>query len=677
VQDEVRNQAELDALKSTRFELENSLEAIEDELYEKGCTDGLPIIPPTPERVARMIAYNHLDPQQVIAAKIAPQNGEATVEKIAINAVMAGCRPEHLPVVIAAVEAMTADGFDLFGVQATTHPCGMLVLVNGPIAKTLDINSGSGAMGPCWRANATIGRAVRLILLNLGGAHPGKVDKATQGTPAKFSFCFAENEESSPWMPFHVERGFKPTDSTVTVLGLEGPHDINGQDASKAASFLRILASSIVSAGSSNFRFTVGSDLMICLGPEHAAILGREGVKKEDVRDYLFKHARVPLHMVSEEHLAARKRAPKQHGDFDGVSPIPVVLEKRNILITVVGGSGLHSSWMPSWGGPKHRAVTRLIRMPEARRERFDVAVIGQGYAGLTAAKLANDKGLRTANFEAEVMGGLIVNLNHLDPAPPEPENAGFELASNFAMRNMEAGVVPVSDPVTRVERSESGSWMVQTESATYEATNIVVASGARLRKLGVPGEEEYQGQGVSECADCDGPLYKDMETVVIGGGDSAFQEALILAESASKVSIIMRGKAPRARKDFLDRAAANPKIVQVFNTRVLAIQGEPKKGVHSIRIETAGGRQADLPCMGVFIFVGLEPNTGFLPDDAKRDKHGALVTSHECATSLPGLWAIGAVRSGFGGLLTDAGVDATRAVAVLPAKEVAVAATT
>src|SRR5207244_3250910 len=126
-----------DSLKSARLEFENSLEAIEDDLYQKGCTDGLPIIPPTEARVARMIAFNNLDPQQVIAAKIAPQNGEATVEKIAINAVMAGCRPEHLPVVIAAVEAMTSDGFDLFGVQATTHPCAMLVLVNGPIAKTL------------------------------------------------------------------------------------------------------------------------------------------------------------------------------------------------------------------------------------------------------------------------------------------------------------------------------------------------------------------------------------------------------------------------------------------------------------------------------------------------------------------------------------------------------------
>ncbi|HOG47233.1 MAG TPA: hypothetical protein PLB78_11405, partial [Anaerolineae bacterium] len=338
-------------------------EEIEDRFYRDGCTDGLPIVPPTPERVMKMIEYNRLDPKQVIAT-IPPQGGQATVEKIAINAVMAGCRPEYLPVLIAAVEAMTSEGFDLFGVQATTHPCAMLTLINGPIAKKLDINSGAGAMGPGWRANATIGRAVRLTLLNIGGARPGSVDKATQGTPAKFSFCFAENEDASPWEPFHVERGFKPTDSTVTVLGLEGPHDINGQDASKATSFLRIVAGSIMAPGSSNFRFVTGSDLVICIGPEHAALVARDGLTKDDIREYLFRTARVPLEFTTEENLASRKRTPAQYGDF-GDQPIPIVLSKENILIVVVGGAGLHSTWMPSWGGPKHRAVTKLIRTPD------------------------------------------------------------------------------------------------------------------------------------------------------------------------------------------------------------------------------------------------------------------------------------------------------------------------
>jgi hypothetical protein len=352
-----------DMLKSDRMVFKDSLEEIEDKLYKDGCTDGLPIVPPTEERVMRMIEHNKLNPSQVIAA-IPPQNGPATVEKIAINAVMAGCKPEYLPVIIAAVEAMTSEGFDLFGVQATTHPCAMLTLVNGPIAKTLEINAGSGAMGPCWRANATIGRAVRLILLNCGGAFPGKVDKATQGTPAKFSFCVAENEEANPWEPFHVERGFKPTDSTVTVLGAEGPHDINGGDATKASNLLRMIASSMMSAGCSNARFTKGADIVLCVGPEHAAIFAKDGVTKDEVKEYIFNTARIPLDYFSEEHLAARKRAPAQHGEMDG-KPIPIAMSKENILIFVAGGAGLHSSWMPTWGAPKHVAKTQLIHIPE------------------------------------------------------------------------------------------------------------------------------------------------------------------------------------------------------------------------------------------------------------------------------------------------------------------------
>ncbi len=354
------NVMDFSILKSERIEFNDSYEELEEHFYRNRMTDGLPFVPPTEERVTRMIEYVKLRPKKVIAV-IPPQNGPATVEKIAINAVMAGCRPEYMPVIMAALVAMTSDGFDLFGAQATTHPCAMLTFVNGPIAKALDINSGSGAMGPCWRANATIGRAVRLILLNCGGAWPGVVDKSTQGTPAKYSYCFAENDEANPWEPFHVERGFKATDSTVTVLAAEGPQDINGGDATKASSLLRMMASSICNAGSSNVRFLRGADLMICVGPEHAAIFKKDGVTKREVKEYLWENARIPLDRFSEEHLIARKKAPAQHGEFDGVSPLPVAVSPDNILITVAGGEGLHSSWMPTWGAPGHRAVTKKI----------------------------------------------------------------------------------------------------------------------------------------------------------------------------------------------------------------------------------------------------------------------------------------------------------------------------
>ena len=304
--------------------------------------------------------------------------------------------------------------------------------------------------------------------------------------------------------------------------------------------------------------------------------------------------------------------------------------------------------------------------MTQTKFDRYDVVVIGQGYAGLTAARIAIDRGLKTANIEASCMGGLIVSINELDPVPEGVEHSGSELTSNVAMSNMDKGVVTVYGTVTAVERGEDNLWLVQTGSETLVAPHVVVASGARLRKLGIPGEKEFFGQGVSECADCDGPMFRGMETVIVGGGDSAFQEALALAEFAGKVTMVLRGTAPRARAELVERAAANLKIVQLMSTQVLAIEGTPGKGVESIRLETRGEGERTLPAAGIFIFIGLEPNTGFLPAELDRDDAGALITSDQCAATLPGLWAIGAVRSGYQGMLTDAAADAERALAAL-----------
>lgn len=295
--------------------------------------------------------------------------------------------------------------------------------------------------------------------------------------------------------------------------------------------------------------------------------------------------------------------------------------------------------------------------------ERFDVIVIGQGYAGLTAARWATSRGMRTANFEANCMGGLILSINELDPVPAGSEHSGAELSSALAMSNDEQGVVAVSDTVTALEGS-AGHWVVRTAGQSYGATHVVIASGARLRKLGVPGEAEYFGAGVSECADCDGPLYKGAETVVVGGGDSAFQEALALSRYASKVTLIMRGAGPRARAELRQKAATNEKLVQLTQTRVLEVLGVEGKGVEGVRVAAQGQGDQVLPCAGVFVFIGVQPNTQFLPADLPRDAQGALVTS-ELAVA-PGLWAIGAARSGFGGLLTDAADDAQRAIAAL-----------
>lgn len=293
--------------------------------------------------------------------------------------------------------------------------------------------------------------------------------------------------------------------------------------------------------------------------------------------------------------------------------------------------------------------------------DEYDVIVVGQGYAGLTAAKLAAARGFRVLNIEQSCMGGLIMNINELYPAPEGADHVGSELASGLAMANMDAGIDMPTESVTSVERA-GNVWLVSADSgSTYKGRHVIVASGAKLRKLGVPGEEEFFGRGVSECADCDGPMFRGMETVVVGGGDSAFQEAAALAEHASRVTVIMRGSAPRARQEFIDRVAANPKIVQVFQTEVAAIEGPPGGGVEAVQLRSADRSESRLATKGVFIFIGLEPNTQFVPASVEKDEIGALNANPNGRTNAESLWVVGAARSGFGGLLTDADEDAQR----------------
>src|SRR5262249_25958947 len=198
---------------------------IHDFFETQGWSDGLPFIPPTRERVRNVLRFVARDPDEVVC-QLAPRNGDATVERIAANAVMAGCRPEHLPVVIAALEAVADPALNLNGMQSTTHPTAILILLNGPIAAELGVNSGPNCFGPGWRANMAIGRAFRLALLNIGGGTPGDGDRATQGSPAKVGYCVAENEAASPWAPYHVEQGFAAEESVVTVIACEGPHNV-------------------------------------------------------------------------------------------------------------------------------------------------------------------------------------------------------------------------------------------------------------------------------------------------------------------------------------------------------------------------------------------------------------------------------------------------------------------
>ena len=338
-------------LVSNRLELPNDYEAVQTLYLERGWGDGLPIVPPTIARVEAMMAAVALEPQGVVG-EIPPNWGAATVEKLAINAVMAGCLPAYFPVVVAAVEAMADPGFNLYAVQATTHPCAPLVIVNGPIRNELGFNSGSGAYGPGWRPNAAVGRALRLVLLNVGGAHPGSGDMSTQGAPSKYGFCVAENEEANPWEPLHVERGFAPNQNTVTVVAGEPPHNINDHTGSSAEDILTIVAGAIAVTGANN-AYT-GGETLLALGPEHAATIARDGMGKRDIADWLGRKAVVPLERYTEETLLER------FGEIP-TGPVPMVRSPEDLAIIVLGGPGKHSSWVPTFGGTTH-SVTREIQ---------------------------------------------------------------------------------------------------------------------------------------------------------------------------------------------------------------------------------------------------------------------------------------------------------------------------
>ena len=280
-------------LASEKLVVDDSIESINNLFIERGWSDGLPIIPPTEQAVEKMILGTKRDPSDVIA-NIPPCWGEATVEKIAINAVMAGCLPEYMPLIVTVVEAMAEERFRLAEIQPTTHPVAPLIIVNGPIVNQLHINSKSGAFGPCWRSNATIGRAIRLILLNIGGALPGKLDLSTQGQPSKYTYCIAENEEDSPWEPLHVEKGFNALTSTVTMVAAENPHNINDTVAITGEEMLISICNAVMTTGSNNVLFQEGSPV-IALCPEHAATIAADGFSKNDVRSYIYEKGRLPL----------------------------------------------------------------------------------------------------------------------------------------------------------------------------------------------------------------------------------------------------------------------------------------------------------------------------------------------------------------------------------------------
>jgi hypothetical protein len=325
-------------------------DAIES-LFARGVTDGLPVVPPTRRLVDRAIGVSGRAADELIAL-VPPNYGRATVEKIAINAVMAGCRPEYLPVVLAAIDAICDEAFDLHGVSATTNAPSPLVIVNGPIRAELEINSGAGVFGPGWRANATIGRAVRLVCVNLGGAKPGDVSMSTLAHPGRYAYCIGEHEEESPWESLAVEHGFASDQSTVALLAADAPLGVYAQRSRTPDDLMPTIAASM--AVISHHRMTHWGDTLLVLSPEHAKILGDAGWKKADVRRWLHERLQWPVRELIPgrdggeglpAHVLGKYRDPDRE-----TTRIPKFRAPEHIKVMVAGGTaGRFSAIVPGW----------------------------------------------------------------------------------------------------------------------------------------------------------------------------------------------------------------------------------------------------------------------------------------------------------------------------------------
>jgi hypothetical protein len=344
------------ALQAERIEVGDDLWAAQAFFEEKGWSDGLPIIPPTEERVAWMLAAVKRAPQDVIGA-VPPRWAQATVEQIAINAVMAGCKPEYMPTLIACVEAITDPKLNLYALQATTGGPAVMIIINGPIRRQLNVNGGANALGEGWRANATIGRCIRLIQRNVGGSYPGTTCKATLGWPGKYSICIGENEEASPWEPLHVERGFKAGQSTVTAISADASIRASDLDSTKAVGILTNFAQRMEGPS--------GPEAIMVICPEHAKIIAGDGFSKMDVKKFVWQRAAYRMKDLPEETFYQRvKRRSDLQLTRDSV--IPVTDKPEDILVVVAGGDGSQSQYIHVWGqstpeGGSTRSVSKGI----------------------------------------------------------------------------------------------------------------------------------------------------------------------------------------------------------------------------------------------------------------------------------------------------------------------------
>ncbi len=330
-------------------------------LFERGVTDGLPAVPPTRERVDLMLAAVPRRRRDELIGTLGPQMGRVTVEKIAINAVMAGCKPEYFPVVLAGVEALCDPAFCAHGLSITLMSGAPLAIINGPARNQIGLNSGHNALGHGFRANATIGRALRLVTMNIGGARPHGLTKATLGHPGQYSFLVAENEEVSPWEPLHVERGFKKEDSVITLFGGTGFFQIVDFASNTAERLVSTIGGTMASIN--NFReYPLMSDTVLVLSPEHARTIARDGWSRRDVRSYLYE-------TVVRQQPAQAILGPPRGRAANWTTSNGAVRKFRSpdaLIIVVAGGTaGRLSAVIPGWVGEElagSTPVSKVIR---------------------------------------------------------------------------------------------------------------------------------------------------------------------------------------------------------------------------------------------------------------------------------------------------------------------------
>ena len=328
--------------------------ALIEAYYERGWTDGLPVVPPSDKSLAAMLAAGGLRGDEAIG-EIPDRGVVVTAEKLAINAIMAGCRPEYLPVVVAAIRGLCHRDFAYHGPASSTGGSAMVLIVNGPIAKRIGINSGNNAFGQGTRANATIGRAVRLVMMNAMSTRPGLLDRATLGNPGKYSFCFAENEAAHPWEPLHVERGFRREDSAVTVYASNSLYQVYNQLAATPEPLLRCFVDALINLGIPNVKGF--NQALVVFAGEHTEVLGKAGWTKREIAEYIVEHARRPL--------ADFKRAARIPGEATPAdeTKLRALFERpEDILIVSAGGrAGSWSACLPGWGNKWTQAVTTVI----------------------------------------------------------------------------------------------------------------------------------------------------------------------------------------------------------------------------------------------------------------------------------------------------------------------------